>query len=95
MGNNFSFGFHACGRVVKQENMHFLTEGLDRAYRELEQLARGGAGTDSRESSKAGNTRAVTASARPKKTETGGKLARSASTRKKSSPRKSGSAGKK
>ena len=45
MGNNFSFGLHACGRVVKQENMHFLTEGLERAYRELEQLAKGGAGS--------------------------------------------------
>lgn len=35
MGNNFSIGFHACGRVVKQENMHYLTEGLNRAYEEL------------------------------------------------------------
>jgi WS/DGAT/MGAT family acyltransferase len=40
MGNNFSFGFHACGRVVKQENMHFLTEGLSRAYEELAGLAK-------------------------------------------------------
>lgn len=36
MGNNFSFGFHGCGKVVKQENMHFLVEGLNRAFRELE-----------------------------------------------------------
>jgi WS/DGAT/MGAT family acyltransferase len=40
MGNNFSFGFHACGVVVKQENMHFLTEGLNRAYSELAGLAK-------------------------------------------------------
>jgi diacylglycerol O-acyltransferase / wax synthase len=35
MGNIFSFGYHACGRTVKQENMRFLTEGLQRAYDEL------------------------------------------------------------
>jgi WS/DGAT/MGAT family acyltransferase len=40
MGNNFSFGFHACGRVVKQENMHLLTEGLNSAYAELAKHAK-------------------------------------------------------
>jgi len=41
MGNNFSFGFHGCGKIVKQENMHFLLEGLDRAFQELQAHAFG------------------------------------------------------
>jgi diacylglycerol O-acyltransferase / wax synthase len=39
MGNIFSFGYHACGRNVLQENMHFLTQGLERAYDELSTYA--------------------------------------------------------
>lgn len=35
MGNHFSFGFHACGNVVKQHNLHYLLEGLERAYQAL------------------------------------------------------------
>jgi hypothetical protein len=35
MGNMFSFGFHACGDIVKEENMHFLIDGLTHAYQEL------------------------------------------------------------
>ena len=39
MGNNLSIGFHGCGRVVKEENLHFLTDGLQRAYKALEKMA--------------------------------------------------------
>lgn len=40
MGNHFSFGFHGCGKVVKQENMHFLLEGLERAFVQLSEAAK-------------------------------------------------------
>lgn len=40
MGNHFSFGFHACGKVVKQENMHFLVDGLNNAFEVLSKAAR-------------------------------------------------------
>jgi len=34
-GNNFSFGFHACGKLVKEDNMQFFVDGLESAYRRL------------------------------------------------------------
>lgn len=39
MGNVITFGFHACGKCVRKRDMHFLTEGLDKAYAELCALA--------------------------------------------------------
>jgi len=39
MGDTFSFGFHACGHVVKEENMHHLTDGVENAYRSLSNAA--------------------------------------------------------
>jgi diacylglycerol O-acyltransferase / wax synthase len=39
MGNHFSFGFHACGKVVKQEDMHLLVDGLNNAFAELSKIA--------------------------------------------------------
>jgi len=35
MGNVFSFGFHACGKTVKERNVHLFTDGLDFAYKSL------------------------------------------------------------
>lgn len=35
MGNVFTISFHACGKCVRRSNMHFLTDGLDKAYAEL------------------------------------------------------------
>jgi WS/DGAT/MGAT family acyltransferase len=35
MGNVFSFGFHGCGKTVKERNIHLLTDGLDIAYQAL------------------------------------------------------------
>lgn len=34
-GNHFSFGFHACGRMVKEENMSYFVDGLESAHRQL------------------------------------------------------------
>lgn len=39
MGNHFSFGFHGCGKAIKQEDMHFLLDGLQKAFDELAKAA--------------------------------------------------------
>lgn len=41
-GNIFSFGFHACGRIVREENLHYLIEGLNKAYVDLQYFAEKG-----------------------------------------------------
>jgi diacylglycerol O-acyltransferase len=39
IGDHLSFGLHACGKTVKKENMHLLTDGFQKAFDELEKLA--------------------------------------------------------
>jgi WS/DGAT/MGAT family acyltransferase len=39
MGDTLSFGFHACGRVVKEKNMRYLVEGINKAFNELQEAA--------------------------------------------------------
>lgn len=58
MGNHFSFGFHACGNVVKEENLHFLTDGLQTAYNALtKEAAKKGSASTASPSSKASKTK--------------------------------------
>ncbi len=35
IANGFTIGFHACGKVVREENMQLLVDGVEMAYREL------------------------------------------------------------
>lgn len=46
MEKNLTIGFHGCGEVVAESNMHYLLEGLESALRTLEATDDAGASSD-------------------------------------------------